>query len=79
MSGNSNAVESWYREVSNTVRGGYLRYFTQTVENIRVPVATYMDRMPLAELAQCCADATDSECTMLEQEIDECVEALYKL
>ncbi|MEJ7842567.1 MAG: TaqI-like C-terminal specificity domain-containing protein [Rubrobacter sp.] len=76
---NSSAIEDFYIELSAQVRGGYLRFFTQYVEQIPIPDAPTADRDAIAELVQKCLDAKGVGCEEWEAEIDGRVAALYGL
>jgi hypothetical protein len=49
---NSRSVEWYIREVSSTVRGGYLRFLTQYLENIPVPNVSAADHDAVAACAR---------------------------
>lgn len=76
---NSSAVENFFIEVGATVRGGYLRFKRQYVEQIPIPNAPATDRDAIAELVQKCLDAKCVGCEEWEAEIDGRVAALYGL
>ena len=76
---NSSVVESFYVELSAQIRGGYLRFFRQYVEQIPIPDAPAADREAIAKLVQKCLDARGVGCEEWEAEIDERVAALYGL
>ncbi len=76
---NSSAVERFYVELSAQIRGGYLRFFRQYVEQIPIPDARAADRDAIAELVQKCLDAKGVGCEEWEAEIDGRVAALYGL
>ncbi len=76
---NSSAVEDFYIELSAQVRGGYLRFFDQYVQQIPIPDAPAADRDTITELVQKCLDAKGVGCEEWEAEIDERVVGLYGL
>ena len=76
---NSSAVENLFIEVGATVRGGYLRFKRQYVEQIPIPNAPAADRDAIAGLVQRCLDARGVDCEEWEAEIDGRVAALYEL
>lgn len=76
---NASAVEGFYVESSAQIRGGYLRFFRQYVEQIPIPDAPVADREAIAELVQKCLDAKGVGCEEWEAEIDGRVAALYGL
>ena len=49
---NSSSVESYFRGISSTVRGGYLRFLTQYLENLPVPNTGSSDREWVAKMAR---------------------------
>lgn len=76
---NSAVVERFYRQECAQIRGGYLRFFTQYVENIPIPEAAGQARAAVADLAKRCLNARGVGCEQWETEIDERVVALYGL
>jgi len=76
---NSASVENFFIEVGATVRGGYLRFKRQYVEQIPIPDAPAADRDAIAELVRKCLDAKGVGCEEWEAEIDGRVAALYGL
>jgi hypothetical protein len=76
---NSDPVEELYASMSSQVRGGYLRFIRQYVEQIPIPEASEADRAAIADLARRCVDARGVECEAWEREINARVEALYGL
>ena len=78
---NSSAVMGFYVELSAQVRGGYLRFFTQYVEQIPIPDAPPADRTAIASLVQKCLDAKGQgpEVAAWEAEINARVARLYGL
>lgn len=65
--------------MSAQVRGGYLRFFRQYVEQIPIPNAPAADRDAIAELVRKCLDAQGVGCGEWEAEIDGRTAALYGL
>ncbi|MGH9833150.1 MAG: Eco57I restriction-modification methylase domain-containing protein, partial [Blastocatellia bacterium] len=49
---NSSSVDGYFRKVSAEIRGGYLRFFGQYLENVPIPDAPTSDRELIAKLAQ---------------------------
>jgi len=76
---NSQVATTYFTNLSAQVRGGYLRFFRQYVENMPIPNASAADRSAIAALAQKCLDAKGVACEAWENEIDERVAALYGL
>lgn len=74
---NSRIVLDFYTAISSQVRGGFLRYKRQYLEQIPIPYATDGDRNVIAGLAQKCLDARGIGCESWEKEIDDRVAALY--
>ncbi len=76
---NSKSVEEFYIQLSSQVRGGYLRFIRQYVEQIPIPSASAADRTAIAALVQKCLDAKGVGCEVWEQEINDRVAVLYGL
>jgi hypothetical protein len=76
---NSSAVEDYFIQVGATVRGGYLRFKRQYVEQIPVPSPSAADRDTIAELVRKCLDVKGVGCEEWEREIEERVATLYRL
>jgi len=78
---NSSSVLGFYVELSTQVRGGYLRFFTQYVEQIPIPDASSADRVAITSLVQKCLDAKGQgpEVAAWEAEINTHVARLYGL
>lgn len=76
---NSSAIEDFYIELSAQVRGGYLRFFTQYVEQLPIPDAPSEERDAIAVLVEKCLEAKGVGCEEYEREIDERVASLYGL
>ncbi len=76
---NSESASGFYSEISSQVRGGYLRFFRQFVEQIPIPSAPNSDRVAITDLVQKCLDAKGTHCEQWEQEINERVARLYGL
>lgn len=76
---NSQVVLDFYLELSSQVRGGYLRFIRQYVEQIPVPDAPEAERTTIATLVQKCLDARGVGCAAWEAEINEHVASLYGL
>jgi hypothetical protein len=65
--------------VSNSVRGGYLRAFTNYMKDIPVPKASTEQKQKISTLAQKCLDAKGQNVAKFEIEIDKLVGELYGL
>ncbi|MEW6126917.1 MAG: TaqI-like C-terminal specificity domain-containing protein [Acidobacteriota bacterium] len=49
---NSSAIENYFREISSEIRGGYMRFFGQYMENLPIPDASTTERDVIAKLAK---------------------------
>lgn len=76
---NSQVVEWLYSQISNKVRGGYLRAFTEYIKQIPVPNASEADQNSIASLVQKCLNAKGQGVSDWEAEINERVQHLYGL
>jgi len=76
---NSKPVGTYYIELSSQVRGGYVRFIRQYVEQIPIPNASPSDQATIIKLVQKCLDAKGKGCEAWEKEIDERVASLYGL
>jgi type I restriction-modification system DNA methylase subunit len=76
---NSSSVTSYFLEIGAQVRGGYLRFKRQYVEDIPIPNAPTPDRTAIADLVQHCLDLKGVGCEEYEREINERVARLYGL
>jgi hypothetical protein len=78
---NSQAVEWFYSNVSNKIRGGYMRSFTDYMRQIPVPAASETERTALEALMSCIVKANEAnpaaDVSAVEREIDERVYRLY--
>jgi len=80
---NSQTVEWFYSNVSNKVRGGYLRAFTDYMKQIPIPVTTSVERIHIEEILDRIltfkrADP-HADVSALEAKIDRLVYQLYGL
>jgi len=76
---NSSSVRDFYVEISSQVRGGYLRFIYQYIEQIPIPNAAPAEREAITSLVEKCLEAKGVGCEEWEAEIDERVAALYGL
>ena len=80
---NSATVEWYYSRISNKIRGGYLRAFSDYVSLIPIPAATSEQQATITDLVDriLAAKAADpaADVSALESEIDHLVHALYHL
>ncbi|OCQ97856.1 hypothetical protein BCD67_01620 [Oscillatoriales cyanobacterium USR001] len=76
---NSQLIEWFYSMISNSIRGGYLRAFSDYMKQIPIPPATEAEQKAIETLVQKCLEAKGQNVTQWEQEIDEIVARLYGL
>ncbi len=76
---NSQTIEWFYSQVSNKVRGGYLRAFSDYMKQIPIPTASEPDRIAIEALVQQCLDAKGQNVKEWEVEIDDRIAHLYEL
>ncbi|MGL6338417.1 MAG: TaqI-like C-terminal specificity domain-containing protein, partial [Waterburya sp.] len=76
---NSSSVYEYFIEIGAQVRGGYLRFKRQYVEQIPIPNASDSEKETISQLVQKCLDAKGVDCEAWEKEIDDRVAALYGL
>lgn len=80
---NSQAVEWLYSYISNRVRGGYLRAFTEYIQEIPIPTATPVDQAELSAMVERVTTAkragNEALVQSLEREMDTIVFRLYAL
>lgn len=76
---NSNCSEWIYRNMSNSVRGGYLRAFTQTMQSLSVPSTTDEIQKQLKSLAELAAQSEGAALAAIEAEINQIVYQLFEL
>jgi hypothetical protein len=80
---NSRAVEWFYSMVSNKVRGGYMRAFTDYMRQIPVPAASAVERAGLDKLVNRISNtkggASSTEEAAVEREIDDRIYRLFAL
>lgn len=76
---NSFAVQKYFQQVGAVVRGGYLRFKRQYVEEIPIPNAPEHERRRVIDLVRRCLDASDVERPTLEEKINKVVARLYGL
>ncbi len=78
---NSKALFWFYSQISNRIRGGFVRYIAQYVSEI--PIATPTDTLPIQtfvnEILSIKKSDPEADVTALEREIDELVYQLYGL
>ena len=80
---NSSSTLWFYRQISNMIRGGYLRFISQYVEQIPIPFSTPTQQ---SELEKCFTRilaakkaGSDADVSAQEREIDQIVYQLYGL
>jgi hypothetical protein len=76
---NSLIIEWFYSQISNKVRGGYVRAFTDYMKKIPVPSTSEADCLAIEALVQKCVDAKGQDVDKWEAEIDDRVAHLYGL
>jgi adenine-specific DNA-methyltransferase len=77
---NSKCFWWFYIHVSSTIRGGFVRFIAQYMEQFPIPPATTPERAPITSLAQAIlADPDSQDVPRLEAEIDQLVYGLYGL
>ena len=76
---NSQLVEWFYSQISNKVKGGYLRAFTDYMKQIPIPTVSEPDRLAIEALVQKCLDAKGVGVLEWEAEINDRVAHLYGL
>ncbi len=74
---NSQIVEWFYSMISNSIRGGYLRAFSDYMKQI--PIATQTEQKAIEILVQKCLNDKGKEVKRIETEIDRLVYQLYGL
>jgi len=76
---NSLWVEWFYSLISNKVRGGYLRAFSEYIKQIPIPNTSSTDRQTISALVQKCLNANRQNVSHWEAEINDRVAHLYGL
>ena len=76
---NSTTVEWFYGMISNRLRGGYLRAFSDYMEQIPIPAASATERSAIEALVEKCSAARGENCQAWEAEINDRVYRLYGL
>jgi ribosomal protein L30E len=80
---NSQVIEYFYAQTSNSVRGGYMRAFSEYIKHIPIPPASDADKARLSQLAEACTAAAqrgdDATLARLEEGIDRIVYRLFDL
>ncbi|TRU27481.1 MAG: class I SAM-dependent DNA methyltransferase [Microcystis aeruginosa Ma_MB_S_20031200_S102] len=76
---NSVVIEWFYSYISNKVRGGYLRAFTDYIRKIPIASATETQKQAIEYLVKQCLEAKGKEVKELETKINQIVYKLYGL
>ncbi|WP_009632250.1 Eco57I restriction-modification methylase domain-containing protein [Synechocystis sp. PCC 7509] len=76
---NSQLVEWFYSMISNSIRGGYLRSFSDYMKQIPIFIATKTEQKKIETLVKKCLDAKGKDIKDIETEIDRLVYQLYEL
>lgn len=78
---NSSSIDVFFRSLTNTIRGGYLRFFKQYLDQLPIPAATAGEQAAVAALVAqvLAAKAADAAAgtQALETQIDALVAGLY--
>ena len=76
---NSVVIEWFYSYISNKVRGGYLRAFTDYIRQIPIANATENQKQAIKSLVKQCLEAKGKDVKELETKINQIVYELYGL
>ena len=80
---NSQLIEWFYTMITNSIRGGYLRAFSDYMKQIPIPNPTKPQRTAIEKLVKKCLDAKKgdrhADTSELEKECDRLVYKLYQL
>ncbi|MFM8293763.1 MAG: TaqI-like C-terminal specificity domain-containing protein, partial [Microcystaceae cyanobacterium] len=80
---NSQLIEWFYTMITNSIRGGYLRAFSDYMKQIPIVNANQSQRKAIEKLVKKCLDTKKSDpnadTSPLEKEIDHLVYKLYQL
>ena len=77
---NSKLIWWFYGTITATIRGGFVRYFSQYMEELPIPPVTATQKAPIIErVHQILADPDSPAVSRLESEIDKLVYELYGL
>jgi adenine-specific DNA-methyltransferase len=76
---NSSVVEWFYSQISNKVRGGYLRAFTSYIKQIPIPETSASEQKAISALVKKCLEAKGHGVEFWEAEINDRVARLYGL
>jgi hypothetical protein len=76
---NSIPVHRYFQQVGAVVRGGYMRFKRQYVEDIPIPKASAADRTHVVNLVKRCISAKGEKLQSLELELSEIIARLYGL
>ncbi len=77
---NSKLLWWFYGTITSSIQGGFVRYFSQYMEQLPIPPATDTQKAPIIERVQKILAAPDSpDVPQLEAEIDRLVYELYNL
>jgi hypothetical protein len=80
---NATVTEWFYGQISNRIRGGYLRAFSESMKQIPIPFATPAQQSEIEERVSSILalkkENPDADVSALESEIDQLVYQLYDL
>lgn len=77
---NSSLIWWFYINLSSTIRGGFVRFIAQYMEQLPIPTATATQKAPIIERVRKILSAPDSPAVLgLEEDIDRLVYVLYGL
>lgn len=76
---NSQLVEWFYSMISNSIRGGYLRAFSDYMKQIPIFIATKLEQKKIETLVEKCFDAKGKDIKDIETTINQLVYQLYEL
>lgn len=70
----------FYGTITSSIRGGFVRYFSQYMEQLPIPSATAAQKAPITECVRKIIAAPDNPTVLrLEDEINRLIYAHYKL
>ncbi len=76
---NSSLIEWFYGLISNRIRGGYFRAFSDYIANIPIPSATDIQKGKLANLTDKASSSIGLDLEIIEREINQIIYGLFDL
>lgn len=77
---NSKVIFWFYNHISSTIRGGFVRFISQYMEQVPIPDATYTQKTSIVSyIQQILSNPDNPSVSSFEAEIDSLVYQLYKL